>query len=438
MARSRAGRRPTGGRLHRLLILYCCLLAACGPKLGPPDVSFGQAEPLILVHPSTDPRRWYVPVESETLGPQIFFVDTGYGYTACDDDLVEGLGLKTKGRVRVRGELGALRATKTRLPDMQLGGHTLSNVTCQVRDIGDTSSIRDPREVPVAGVIGMDIFRQFRVVIDPASGQMHLLDPKTAEPLNRNANDVVTLRRERFGQRAKAPLSLQNQTVWPLLDTGSTTTWVDGERLGLDVSRRQEGVAFRGTGSKKRCHDCPTPDLTGPGHPLRVPEWATDFTAIKFLKRRFPDLSKAEVRDGLRSGLVRDHDGEGLDKRSSLSGVRKLVLYLPGIAPSSSPPTDVRTMYYYDLPQVSIGDDIIDNVTLTDRKKGAFEPGLLGLNIVSMYRQELDFRSGLARFSRIEPIEVTTWGSWYREGMGEGSGTLLDGGSGAVSEVSPP
>jgi len=338
----------SGGGLYRILILVLATLAGCGYKLGPPDVIYGEAEPMILVQPSTDARRWYVPVESETLGPQIFFFDTGYGYTACDDDLVEGLGLTTKGRVIVRGELGALRATKTRLPPMKIGGHTVNNVTCQVRDIGGTSSINDPREVPVAGVIGMDVLRQFRLILDPEHGVIHLVEPDKAVRLDRKADDVVSMRREWFGLRSKVPLSVGDKTTWPLLDTGSTTTWIDGKRLGLEISRLQEGVAFRGTGKTT---------------------------------------------------------------------------------------TDVRTMYYYDLPQVAIGSHATGNTTLTDRRKGPFEPGLLGLNVARLYKQELDFRRELARYTRVEPMDISTWGRWHRDGQGVGGGVLLDGGSAAVSEV---
>ncbi len=348
MGGSGSGRRFPGGGLYRTLGIGLLLLGGCGYKLGPPAVHYGEAEPAILVQPSTDARRWYTPMESETLGPQLFFVDTGYGYTACDDDLVEGLGLPTRGKVIVRGELGALKATKTRLPDMKLGGHTLSGLTCQVRDIGATSSINDPGEVPVAGVIGMDVLRQFRVILDPESGLMHLLDPNDTEPLDRNATDVVPLRREWFGLRSKVPLTVRDRTTWPLLDTGSTTTWIDGKRLGLDYSRLQEGVAFRGTGKTT---------------------------------------------------------------------------------------TDIRTMYYYDVAKVAVGAQSTGNTTLTDRRKGPFEPGLLGLNIVRYYRQELDFRKGLARFTRVEPIDISTWGRWAREGQGVGGGILFDGGEGAVSEA---
>ena len=437
MGRSGPCRGLPGGGLHRGLAFTLVVLAGCAYKLGPPQVAYGDPEPLVLVQPSTDTRRWYVPVESETLGPQIFFVDTGYGYTACDDDLVEGLGLMTKGRIRVRGELGVLKATKTRLPDLVLGGHTLSGITCQVRDLGETSSIRDPREVPVAGVLGMDVFRQFRMIIAPETGTIRLLDPKAVAPLDRKDPRVVRLRREWFGQRTRVPLTLQLKTTWPLLDTGSTTTWIDGERLGLEVSRRQEGVTFRGTGRTKRCQDCDTTDRSGPGHRLTVPDWANGMPIGTYLSRRYPDLSRTEITSALQNKRVQDDAGQALTPRTRLVASQTLVLNLPGIGPTSSAPADIRTMYYYDLPHVEIGSEATGSITLTDRQRGPYRPGLLGLNVLAQYHQELDPRQRRALYRRIEPTGLDSWAHWHRAASG-GGGVLLDGATSAATEATPP
>lgn len=245
MGRSGARRGASGGRLHLALIL----LLGCAYRLGAPDVTWGEVEPLPLVRPSTDGRRWYVPLDSERLGPHLLFVDTGYSFTTCDDDLIDALGLPTRGRVRVRGELGHAVGTKARLPPMVLGGHLVEGVVCQVRDLNETSSIRDPREVPIAGVLGMDVLRRFRLVFDPEKGLVELYDPNTTGRLPPRGEGIIRVRRERFGTRARVPLVVSGETTWPVIDTGASETYLDAARLGLQPDWEQADVTVRGTGS---------------------------------------------------------------------------------------------------------------------------------------------------------------------------------------------
>jgi predicted aspartyl protease len=234
-------------------VVLGALVSGCGAyRLGQPDVPYARPEPLPLVRTTTDPR-WYVPIQVEGAegdGLWAFFVDTGYSYTTCDDDLIAALGLETRGRTTVRGELGKLTTTKAKLPPIQLGGHLLEGLTCQVRDMDSTSSIRDNSEVPIAGVLGMDVLRPFTVRMDPQQGEIHLWDPETVPPIERKDANAVRLRREnRLGIRAVVPVTIADQTLWPVLDTGATGTHIDGAKLGLTPSRVREGVEVRGTGA---------------------------------------------------------------------------------------------------------------------------------------------------------------------------------------------
>jgi predicted aspartyl protease len=222
-------------------------LGGCGPKLGQLELSYGYPEVLPLVQPSTDPRRWYVAMETSSLGPVVWFVDTGYSYSTCDDDLIDALGLSPTGRVQVRGELGEVEAQKVSLPAMTLGGHTVDGLVCIVRDLDATSSLSDPTEVPIAGVIGMDVLRRFRLRFDPTLGTMTLLDPALAEPLL--AFDEGVQRLKRKGLRARVGLEVDGRRVWPILDTGASQTYLDGAQLGLEPSAVAENVEVRGTGA---------------------------------------------------------------------------------------------------------------------------------------------------------------------------------------------
>lgn len=232
------------------MYLALILLVGCGYRLGTPQVSWGEADPVPIVQPSNDGRRWYVPVESETAGSWIFFVDTGYSYTTCDDDLVERLGLPTRGKVRVRGELGHIKGTKARLPPLTFGGHRVEGLVCQVRDLDSTSSIRDPLEVPVAGVLGIDVLRRFYTVFDAENAVVMLFDPRRTADLSDDEPGVVPLRRERFGTRARVPLQVEDVVVWPIIDTGASETYLDAARLGWEADWQQENVTIRGTGAR--------------------------------------------------------------------------------------------------------------------------------------------------------------------------------------------
>lgn len=220
----------------------------CAPRLGIPDVSYAGSASVPLVRTSND-SRWFVPAEVDGHGDWVWFFDTGYSYTTCDDGLIDALGLVTRGRRGVRGELGRLQTTKARLPPIAIGDHVLDGLVCQVRDLHGTSSIRDPREVRVAGVLGMDVIRPFRVVMDPSTAEVRFDAPMAAPPLEVDAPGAVRLRREyRFGIRPVVPVEVAGRTLWPVLDTGANGTHLDAAGLGLEPVSVQEGVTVRGTG----------------------------------------------------------------------------------------------------------------------------------------------------------------------------------------------
>ncbi len=236
--------------LRTLRPLAPLVFVACAPRLGHPRVHYGPEMALLpVVQPSTDSRRWYVPVDAGEAGSWVFFVDTGYTNSTCDDAFVEALGLVEKGHSRVYGELGSIRTGKAELPVLQIGGHRVEGLVCQTRDLASTSSISDPSEVPVAGVLGMDVFRHFRTRFDAGTGRIELLDPDREEPLAVRPN-AVRLRREQlgFGLRAHLELVVDDHTTRTLVDTGATDTYIDGGRMGLEPSLVREGVTLRGTG----------------------------------------------------------------------------------------------------------------------------------------------------------------------------------------------
>jgi hypothetical protein len=221
-------------------------LAACGPKLGPPEVTYGPPQPLPMHGTSADAGRWYAVVDTHTHGERVFFFDTGFARTTCDDDFAADLDLQTRGVVFVHGVGGRLVATKARLPELQVGGHRVGAFACIVRDLDSTSSIKDPHDLDVAGVIGADLLTQFVTTIDPSLGRITLFEPgKHPDP--RGAR--VALRRSGpAGVRFMVPATLAGRERWWLLDTGASGTHVDGSRYGLTPTSYREDVWIGGTG----------------------------------------------------------------------------------------------------------------------------------------------------------------------------------------------
>lgn len=229
--------------------LALAVVAGCSHRLGPPQVEYGTMAAVPIVHPSND-DRWYLAVDAGSLGPRLFFFDTGYSYTTCDDDFVAELGLELRGHVVVHGEAGDITAKKAELPPFELGGHRIEGLTCLVRDLHTTSSIDDPVEVRVAGVLGSDVLRRFDMVIDPTRAEVDLYAPKERPALERRDPDTVRMRREYWiGLRFAVPVEVDGRRIWPVVDTGANGTHVDGPRMGLVPTVTHSDVPVRASGA---------------------------------------------------------------------------------------------------------------------------------------------------------------------------------------------
>lgn len=232
------------------LIFSLLLCSACAWHRGPATVEYGATQPIPIVHPSRDVKRWYVVVQTESFGKQVFFLDTGYAITTCDDSFVQQHNIATRKLLRkVRGISGKAKATKAIVPSFQLGGHTIEKVVCTVRDLHSTSSIKDPREFPVAGVLGMDILRQFRVRIDPVEATLTLRNPDESERLQPN----IRLRREYgFGLRATTQLQVGGFPSWLIVDTGASITLLNGKKRRLRNQEKLSSTKIKGSGTSKK------------------------------------------------------------------------------------------------------------------------------------------------------------------------------------------
>jgi hypothetical protein len=250
--------------------------ASAGPFPRPRPVYTAAPVSLPLVEVPGDSKRLYVRVDDPNLGVRLFFVDTAFSRTTCDDGLAADLGLEIETTLRrSRGELGTVKLGRIVLPDFELGGHSIPSLACAVRDLDSTSSVASTAEQPVAGVLGANLLGRFVVVIDPVARTMTLLDP--AEHGLEDGPGVVRLRREHgVGPRIRLPLTVDGRQTWPLLDTGATRTHLDARRLDIPLVAERQGVA-RASGATNqeptvfRIHEVQQLDVAGHTMgPLRI------------------------------------------------------------------------------------------------------------------------------------------------------------------------
>jgi len=239
--------------MRRLFPLILLLLGGCALRQGMPDVVYGSSSEIPIVYPRVDHNRWYVWLETQSFGPRLFFFDTGYANTTCDDDFAKDIGADVRGHARVHGETGSAKAQKAVLPNFFVGDHEIQGLVCTVRDLHTTSSIRDSSEVPIAGVLGMDVLRRFRMRIDPQAALLVLDNPEETPPIPRIGEGITKLRREYgTGLRATVTVHAQGHRKWIIIDTGASITlmntrFVDGSPVSF-IKRTQ----VIGTGGKAK------------------------------------------------------------------------------------------------------------------------------------------------------------------------------------------
>ncbi len=204
-------------------------------------VSYGPEVALPLVHTSEDTRRIYIAADAH--GDQVWFLDTGHPVTTCDAGLIEHLGLESFGRRAYAGIMGKGIASLADLPTLELGEHRVEGVRCMVRDLTTTSSVIEPQEVAVAGILGMDVLSHFRFGIDLTTGTL-TLRPPAREDLDMN----TPIRWSPLSRRMKVDTHIGPVSLKMIVDTGATDTLLDGEALGLVPSHAGLGQWLRGSG----------------------------------------------------------------------------------------------------------------------------------------------------------------------------------------------
>ena len=126
------------------------------------------------------------------------------------------------------------------LPTLWIGPHRVDGLRCAVRDLGTSSSVVDPPEIDVFGVLGMDVWSHFAVEV---TEDAWVVRPSTGDGDHRLYGEG------RVGRRARLEVDLDGVRRRLVLDTGSDTTLV--RNLPLPSAPVTLLLAGSGDGSRK-------------------------------------------------------------------------------------------------------------------------------------------------------------------------------------------
>ena len=179
-----------------------------------------------------------VPVRG-TFGVRQFVFDTGAEGTAVYADFAEAAGLPSAGTESVQGQTGS-----TELPLVELDSVTLDSIRK-----GPIKASKLPKradEVPLAGIVGLDLFGDRTVDFDLPKKRLSLLSTgrKAAGLRSRPVRASITT-----GTLLTVPVRIGEVTATAVIDTGARKTrfnWALGKRLGWDPAQLRDGDTVHG------------------------------------------------------------------------------------------------------------------------------------------------------------------------------------------------
>ena len=177
-----------------------------------------------------------VPVEG-SFGTRQFVFDTGAEGSAVYANFAEEAGFKAAGSEQVQGQTGT-----TDVPLVGLGRLTLDGTT---KD-GLEAVKLDPRPdgVPLAGIVGLDLFGDRMIDFDLPRKRLALLAPGQ-RPLKGDGIAATPT----TGDLLTIPVRIGPVTATAVIDTGARKTrinWKLGTLLGLDPAKVAKGDTIQG------------------------------------------------------------------------------------------------------------------------------------------------------------------------------------------------
>ncbi|WP_374392959.1 aspartyl protease family protein [Sphingopyxis sp.] len=211
------------------LLLAAPLLAGASPTPAPaepaaaPAVPPGAAiDPPVVVTPIVQPfdldatRRMAVQVMVGGQGPFSFLVDTGAERTVIARELAERLKLVEGEKLRLATIGGSATVASYRVAALQMADLHLAPV--------DAPAFSG-RHIGAAGLIGVDMLEERRILIDFRKQSMQILETrKQSRPLIRDDDAIVVMARNSAGRLILSDARLDGKRIDVIVDTGAQTS----------------------------------------------------------------------------------------------------------------------------------------------------------------------------------------------------------------------
>ena len=214
------------------------------PVTAPMPTGETSAPPVIVV-PFIEPfdldasRRMSVKVMVGGKGPFAFLVDTGAERTVIARELAERLGLAEGAKLRLATIGGSATVPSYRVAALQMAKLHLAAVEAPAF-FG--------RHIGAAGLIGVDMLEERRVLIDFRKESMQILETRRrAQPIIRDDDAIVVTARNSAGRLILSDARLNGKRIDVIVDTGAQTSVGNMALKRLVTSKRANRYPFTAT-----------------------------------------------------------------------------------------------------------------------------------------------------------------------------------------------
>jgi predicted aspartyl protease len=238
--------------LFALLLAAPALLGATPAPVDPPVPSAAAPAPAsevlappVTVTPSIQlfdldaTQRMAVKVMVGGKGPFSFLVDTGAERTVIARELAERLGLVEGAKLRLATIGGSAMVPSFRVAALQMSDLHLASV--------DAPAFYG-RHIGAAGLIGVDMLEERRILIDFRKESMSILETrKRARSLIRDDDAIVVTARNMAGRLILSDARINGKRVDVIVDTGAQTSVGNMALQALVAKDRQNRLPFTPT-----------------------------------------------------------------------------------------------------------------------------------------------------------------------------------------------